>query len=383
MRVLSIGLDSRVADPSIACHVGSWVHEISSRVDAYVAVAESPDGRDAGPISISPNATAWLVGGSKLTFPFRAARLAGKLHARRPFDVITTEDPIRAGLAGLILARKTGLPLNIENHSFHINEPVWLQEAAYHHVYNRIAIAVCRRADSIRNYSDGQVDALLGIGVERTRMRTVPIAAPEISPVAESVARERIDMGASPFVLCAGRMVAYKNIETLLEAFKGIDIPEARLLVVGGGPAKTGWQQSEAAKCLGDRLVWRDNVPFEAMASYYSAASVLAAPAVHETGPRTVLEALICGCPVVVTPEMGVVRSGTCVDGVSALVVASNDVEGWTRAMTSLLKDRANAQRMAACGRSRIGPELGMAAIAKKLVELLEDTICWHRTGTP
>lgn len=383
MRVLSIGLDSRVADPSIACHVGSWVHEISHRVDAYVVVAESADGRDAGPIPISANATVWLVGGSKLTFPFRAARLAAGLHARHPFDVITTEDPIRAGLAGLLLARKTGLPLNIENHSFHVNEKVWLQEATYHHVYNRVAIAVCRRADSIRNYSDGQVDALLGIGVQRTRMRTVPIAAPEISPVAEDVARKNIDMGVSPFVLCAGRMVAYKNVETLLEAFNGVDVPEARLLVIGDGPARAGWQQSEAAKSLGGRLVWRDNVPFEAMASYYSAASVFAAPAVHETGPRTVLEALICGCPVIVTPEMGVVHSGTCVDDASALVVAADDVEGWTRAMTSLLNDTANAQRMATCGRSRIGPEMGMPAIAQKLVELLEDTIRWHGPDTP
>lgn len=374
MRVVSIGLDSRVGRPDDGSHAVRWTREMASQVEDYVAIAQSASGHDEGPIPLADNAHVWRVAGSKIAYLFRAARLAAHLHAKHHFDVITTEDPIRAGLAGLLVAKRTGIPLNVENHSFHINERIWLQEKRYHHVYNRIAIAVCRGANSIRNYSDGQKAALMAIGVPESRMRTIPIAIPNISIMEEEVARSQIGL-TGPFVLCAGRMVAYKNVQFLIDAFLAAGgVRDAKLVLIGDGPAKSDWERSSAAQALGDRLIWREAVPFESMAAYYSAASVFAAPAVHETGPRTVLEALECNCPVVVTPEMGVVRAGICVDGVSALVVRPDDRQGWARAMESLVNDRASALRMATEGKARMGPEFSFPATAGRMVKLLQDT---------
>lgn len=376
MRVISIGLDGKVGDPARESHAVSWVREMARHVEGYVEIGPSQNGLDAGPIPLADNAEAWLLAGSPLAYPFRAARLAARLHARKSFDVITTEDPIRAGLAGMLLARRTGLPLNVENHSFHINEPVWLQEKLHHRVYNRIAIAVCRRADSIRNYSAGQTQALLDIGVSPSRIHVVPIAAPTITPVDEASARSRIDVGPDPFVLCAGRMVAYKNIPLLLAAFRNVSTPlRAKLLLIGDGPAKAEWQGQAASMGLGDRVIWRDTVPFDSMPAYYSTASVFAAPALHETGPRTVLEALLCHCPVILTPEMGVVRSGVCVHAESAYVVAPDDVQGWTHALAIMLGDRQTARRMAEAGRTRMGADISFNAIARRVVSVLQDTV--------
>lgn len=374
MRVISIGLDSQVGAPDRKSHAVAWVREIARHVEGYVEIGPSPDGRDAGPIPLAENAAAWLVAGSPLRYPFRAARLAARLHAKHPFDVITTEDPIRAGLAGVLLARRTGLPLNVENHSFHVNEPVWLREKPHHRIYNRLAIAVCRRADSIRNYSRGQERALVEIGVPVSRMHAVPIAAPDIAPIDATIAREKIGFGNEPFVLCAGRMVAYKNIPVLLSAFRNL-APPTKLMLIGSGPAKEPWRVLASSWGLDDRIIWRDAVPFDHMPAYYSAASVFAAPAVHETGPRTVLEALLCECPVVLTPEMGVVRSGICVDGESALVVAPDDVDGWTRALESLLTDPRRGQAMAEAGRLRMGPQFSFSSIAMQMVDLFQDTV--------
>lgn len=376
MRVISIGLDSQVGAPDRKSHAVAWVREIARHVEGYVEIGPSPDGRDAGPIPLAENAAAWLVAGSPLRYPFRAARLAARLHAEHPFDVITTEDPIRAGLAGVLLARRTGLPLNVENHSFHINEPGWLKEKPHHRVYNRLVIAVCRRADSIRNYSQGQERALVEIGVEASRMFTVPIAAPEISPVDKSEARRRIGLGADPFVLFAGRMRAVKNVPLLLKAFQQLPgSTRAKLVLVGDGPSKPAWQKLASDLGVDDRVVWRDSVSFGAMADYYSAASVYVAASFTETGPRTVLEALLCECPVVLTPEMGVVRSGICVDGESALVVAPDDVDGWTRALESLLTDPRRGQAMAEAGRLRMGPQFSFSSIAMQMVDLFQDTV--------
>ena len=373
MRVISIGLDGQIGAPDRSSHAVAWVREMARHVEGYVEIGPSPDGQDAGPIALAENASAWLVGGSPLLYPWRAARLGARLHAQQAFDVITTEDPIRAGLAGVMLANKTGLPLNVENHSFHVNEPVWLREKPHHRIYNRVAIAVCRRANTIRNYSAGQERALLEIGVPESRMHTVPIAAPEIAPLQEAEARRAIGMGEEPFVLCAGRMVAYKNIQTLLSAFGNIAAANpAKLLLIGNGPAKAAWQNLAASLGLRDRVIWRDAVPFSVMPAFYSAATLFAAPAVHETGPRTVLEALLCGCPVAVTPEMGVVRSGICVEGESALVISPHDVEGWTRVLDLMLSDPSYGRRMAEAGRHRMGPEFSFSSIASQMVRLFE-----------
>ena len=376
MRVISIGLDGKVGDPVHKSHAVEWVREMARHVEGYVEIGPSPDGHDAGPIRLADNAEAWLLGGSPLAYPFRAQRLAAELHRRQPFDVITTEDPIRAGMAGVLLARRTGLPLNVENHSFHVNEPIWLKEKAHHRVYNRIAIAVCRRADSIRNYSAGQAEALLKIGVRPERMCTVPIAAPVIAPVEPATARRMIGMGPEPFVLCAGRMTAIKNIPVLLSALAHVTPAlQAKLLLIGDGAKKAEWMELSKAAGVSDRVLWREAVPFDAMAAYYSAAAALAVPSFKETGPRTVLEALLCGCPVLLTPETGVVRSGVCVDNDSAMVIASDDVAGWTRALESVLTDRELGSRLARAGRARIGPEFSFQAIAVQVADLLKDTV--------
>lgn len=375
MRIISIGLDPKVGDPEQASHAVEWVREISRHVEHYVEIAPSLDGRNAGPFRLSGNAEAWLIGGSPLTYSFHAARFAAQLHRRQPFDVITTEDPIRAGMAGVLLARCTGLPLNVENHSFHVNEPIWLKEKLHHRAYNRIAIAVCRRANSIRNYSAGQATALLEVGVKPERMRTIPIAAPVIAPMEPDVARRMVGMGADPFILCAGRMTAIKNIPVLLHAFREISSSlQAKLLLLGDGAKRIEWKALADRMGIDERIVWRSSVPFCEMAAYYSAATALAIPSFKETGPRTALEALMCDCPVLLTPETGVVHHGICINDVSAFVIDPEDVAGWTRGLEAVLVDGERGKRLARAGRKRIGPELSFRSIALQVVELLRDT---------
>lgn len=314
--------------------------------------------------------------GSPLTYPFRAAALARSLHIQKRFDVVTTEDPIRAGLAGLLFANRTGVPLNVENHSFHINEPVWLTEKPYHRLYNTIAIRVCRKAASIRNYSPGQSQALINVGVSKDRIHVVPIAAPEMAPVDRAEARRRLQLGPEPLVLTAGRMVTYKNIPLLLDAFEALpESLDARLLLIGMGPARPKWQDWSSRMRAADRITWRDSVPWSDMPLYYSAADVFAAPAMHETGPRTVLEALECGCPVVLTPEMGVVRTGICAHNESALVASPSDTETWRDDLLALITDPGLSSRLVAAGQARLGPDTTMPAIARRLVRVLEHTI--------
>jgi glycosyltransferase involved in cell wall biosynthesis len=111
--------------------------------------------------------------------------------------------------------------------------------------------------------------------------------------------RKRQDAGFH--VLYAGRFVDCKGMHLGLPAFaRLVDAePDARLTMVGQGPAERRWRK--LAEDLGiaanvEWLPWQDR---EAMASLYADHDVLLFPAMHDSGGMVALEAMNHGLPVV------------------------------------------------------------------------------------
>jgi glycogen(starch) synthase len=377
MRVICIGLDGRVGQPEQHGYASSWVRQMAQLVDEYVVIAESLDGEPHGPVPLAENATAWLLAGSPVTYPFRAARLAARLHAAVPFDIVTTEDPMRAGLGGALFSARSGVPLNVENHSSHINAPDWMRESIRHRVYNRLGIWVARRADSIRSYSPGQNVALRGIGVAEDRLFVVPASVPPLVAMDRAEARARMGFGMDERVIfSAGRMVRGKNLGVLLEAAARLQRNgRVRVVLAGDGPARAEWEAQGRALGLGDAVVWLGQTPESEMATWQAVSDIYATPSLHETGPRTVLEAYLAGRAVVVTPDMGVTHLGICVHNETALVLDPNDPAQWAEELGALLSDPARADRMAAAGRARMGETYNMSNIARELMDVFEQTV--------
>lgn len=377
MRVLCIGLDARVAQPNIPGHAITWTREISRLVGEYVVLAEGRDGAEAKPVKIADNATAYLVPCNPVNYPFAAAAFAEKLHRQEPFDLCTTEDPIRSGLAGALFAKRNGVPLNVENHSLHINEPAWLHWRAHHRIYNQIGIWVAKQAGSVRNYSPDQDPAILQLGIPQDRVFCVPPPFPATPQADRLASRKRLNLEPGDrMVLGVGRMVPYKNIGTLLDAFAAIrhDGP-SRLFLVGDGPCRHGWENHAHDLGIADAVTWVGQAPEADMAAYYAAADVFVAPALHETGPRTILEAFAANCPVVATPRMGAVRYGICEDGETGCVVPPDDVRAIAHAIRSLLDNPEEARAMAAIGRDRALERCALGRVARDIASVFRETV--------
>jgi glycosyltransferase involved in cell wall biosynthesis len=385
MRVISIELDGRVGHPEKPGYAVSWVREMARLVDEYVVIAESHDGVAAGPIALAPNATVHLLTGSPVTYPLRAARLAERLHAKKPFDIATTEDPMRAGLGGALFASRTGVPLNVENHSFHINEPDWLAESFRHRVYNRIGVWVTRHADSIRSYSPGQNRALRAIGIPEARLFVVPACVAPMQAPSREAARARLGIAPDEeIIFSAGRMVPCKNIPVLLEALARLRRERpVRLMLAGDGPSRPQWQALSRTLGLGDAVTWLGQTAESDIPALHAASDVYAASSTQETGPRTVLEAYMAGRPVIVTPDMGVTHLGLCVHDETAFVLDPHDVAAWAAGLETLLEDTALAAQMAALGQARMADNFSMPAIARALLEVFRRTIGRPEPATP
>lgn len=135
--------------------------------------------------------------------------------------------------------------------------------------------------------------------------RVIPagLDLPAFTPMDRERARARLGWHGGPHVLFVGRLLPIKNLETLLAAFPALvaSVPGVRLTIVGDGISRRGLE------ALARRLRIRDGVTFEgaqsqdALPLYYNAADLLVLPSHYESFGQVVLEALACGCPVLVS----------------------------------------------------------------------------------
>ena len=202
--------------------------------------------------------------------------------------------------------------------------------------------------------------------------RFVPDAA------ARAAIRERHGLGDKPVVLCLSRLVPRKGQDMLIRALPAIreQVPDAVLLVVGGGPYGSTLRELAAAIGDGENIVFTGSVPSEELAQYHSAADVFAMPSRTRGGGLDVeglgivyLEASACGVPVVAGDSGGAPE--TVIAGRTGLVVDGRSVSQIAEAVVTVLSDPARARRMGAAGREFVEAQWQWSQIAARLVRLL------------
>jgi glycosyltransferase involved in cell wall biosynthesis len=102
-----------------------------------------------------------------------------------------------------------------------------------------------------------------------------------------------------PYILYVGSFRPHKNVQRLLRAFRDIDYPEVRLVVVGPRrPSLTAYLDELG---IGSRTVVLGQLTDEELARVYRGALLLAQPSLIEGFGLPALEAMACGTPAVVS----------------------------------------------------------------------------------
>ena len=141
--------------------------------------------------------------------------------------------------------------------------------------------------------------------------------------------------GSGPKLLWLGRIEPRNDLETVLEAMPSIleRHPQARLTVVGDGPWRARVERT--ARSLGSSVHFAGFVNGERPA-YYRNADVYLCPTRRASFGVTLLEAMACGTPMVVS-DLPAFRD---VAGSHAEFVAPRDAAAWGRAVNGLLENR-------------------------------------------
>lgn len=114
-------------------------------------------------------------------------------------------------------------------------------------------------------------------------------------------------------ILFTGRLNQEKGIKELLEAFKKINQPNTKLVIVGGHFYASGMvspyekELRRLADSLGKQVIFTGFIDYEKMPAIYSMADVAAIPSIwDDPAPLTIIESMASGLPLVTTDSGGI-----------------------------------------------------------------------------
>lgn len=261
---------------------------------------------------------------------------AGILASSRDGEwVVSAQDPFEAGLVGYWLARRFGVPLQVQEHGDFFGSDWWRTERLLNRLRYRFGTWLLRRAGCIRTVSARAARHISTmLGSDSACITTLAVTTDTERFAA--VARERTyNRAESVTVLALGRLVREKNLPLLLRACAQATarVP-LRLIIAGSGPEEAYLRRMAASLPELETvfLPWTDDVP-----GLLAQADLFALSSYREGWARVLLEAMAAGLPTVTT-EVGCVGEALR-HGVHGEVVPVADEAAFAEALERLAGD--------------------------------------------
>ncbi|MET8043867.1 glycosyltransferase family 4 protein [Micromonospora sp. NPDC005215] len=190
--------------------------------------------------------------------------------------------------------------------------------------------------------------------------------------------RARLGLTDRPVVVCVSRLVPRKGQDMLIRALPEIRrrVPEAALLIVGGGPYRATLEKLARQTGVERDVVFTGSVPSAELPAHYAAGDVYAMPCRTRNRGLDVeglgivyLEASATGLPVVAGDSGG--APDAVREGETGYVVRGRDVAQLADRVARLLADRDLARQLGAAGRAWVEREWRWEAQAERMRALL------------
>jgi glycosyltransferase involved in cell wall biosynthesis len=182
------------------------------------------------------------------------------------------------------------------------------------------------------------------------------------------------DAGGAPVVILVARMLWDKGVGEFVEAARMLraERPDARFLLVGDtdpmNPAAIAeaqlrqWREEGVVEWLGHR----DDIPV-----LLSQSQIACLPSYREGLPRSLLEAMAAGLPIVTTDVPGCREA--VAHGVNGLIVPARDSAALAGALRTLIDDPALRRKFGGAGRERVQREFASPIIVAETLAVYAD----------
>lgn len=341
--------------PSLINFRGPLLAELRARGNRVLAIAPDFDAATTARLEalrIDRREIALARTGLDPIADWRSVRQLTALFAETKPDVVTGYTP-KAAIYSAIAGRSAGVPAvvpMVTGLGYAFLQQRSLKIFAVRQATKALYARAFKASDAVIFQNEDDLATLRGLGL-----------LPEGLP-AHIVAGSGVDLDAFPacplpsleggidFLMIA-RLVRYKGVFEFCEAARALRArgAQARFRLIGGvesGPA--AFKPAEIAR-FGDAVEYLG--PRTDIAAQIAAAHIYVLPSYGEGMPRTVLEALAVGRPVITTDVAGC-RS-TVLPGVNGTLVPPRDAEALRQAMEGFLKRPDRIAPMAAASRRR------------------------------
>lgn len=274
-------------------------------------------------------------------------------------DLVYAQDPVSVGLPALLASQIRGKKLVLKvvgdyaweqgTQRFGVFDPLDEFARAYQRyprqvkVLKKIEKYVADGAAKVivpSNYLKGIVSAW---GVDASKISVVYNGFHVEAPKAlKSSLRDRLGLSGSVVVTVA-RLVPWKGIKGLIQALAEArkSIPDANLVVIGEGPERERLEAFAREVGLASEVRFTGKLGKAVLFEYLKASDVFALNTSYEGFSHQILESMALGIPVVTTDVGG--NPEAIENGKTGVLLAPDDVAGFSKALVELLSERAVA----------------------------------------
>jgi glycosyltransferase involved in cell wall biosynthesis len=243
---------------------------------------------------------------------FDSRVLVGRLRRTvRQFDLVYLSAIWQwLGLSTSIICNREHVPLVMGTHgSFDkiLRQRHWLRKTLYWHLFLKKAMSQASAIHFTTEYERQENADLLSEAASFIVPNGLDCSYFRPRPETRTQFRERYDLGQEvPLVITVARSDPKKRIDLLIRALS--QVSEIYLLVVGPreGDLTASWKNLAQQLQVADRVIWTGHLEGEELLQAYSAADMFSLVSEDENFGMVVVEAMACGIPILVNPEVAV-----------------------------------------------------------------------------
>ncbi len=284
---------------------------------------------------------------------------------KNDFDIIHAHSHLNFSTNLCALSRKmSSSPLVITNHGLKSQTaPAWLQN-----IYLKtVAKWTFGAADKIICYTETEKQELIDLGIKLNKIVVIHNGIDTDIFVPGKKGLQNFEL------LWIGRFIHGKGVDYLVDAFKLLISrhPGLKLLMVGRGPDRERIKAKIHVLKLDNCITIKDFVPNYEIVTLYQSCNIFILPSLEEGVPRTILEAMSCGIPVVCSnlPQLvDIVKDG-------GFLVPTKDPQTLAERISEILSNEIMARKMGQSGRENIKNNYSWKDSVEKTIRLYTELI--------
>ena len=315
-------------------------------------------------------------------------------------DILHAHSPALCGMAALKVAKKRGIPLVYEIRAFWedaaVGNGTGRENSLKYRLTRSLENHVVAGADAVVTICNGLRNDLIVRGTDARRISIMPNGVdlemfgqpvPPDDALAAELGLLAADGSRVPVLGFIGSFYDYEGLDDLIAAMPMLTAlcPDARLLLVGGGPCAEALRAQAAASPVADAIRFVGRVPHHEVERYYALTDIMVYPRKRSrltdlVTPLKPLEAMAQG-KLVAASDVGGHRE-LMSDGETGTLFAPDDPAACARSLAGLLQDRSGWDERRSRARAHVLASHDWAGNAQRY-QLVYQTMSPHTMSIP